>query len=383
MGINRRELLGAGMALGVGAATAGMGLAANSASAQEQPSATEFGSNSKNGSIVRDFAGNGKQTSMVDMNYKPKRLNKCIELWEAGCPIFYATYAPSGLVDDAYETGKAMAKTYADAINYECEQGVFDMSNLRKFMQGLADGGPTRSGHRTPMVFASLPVTGRNRAYVEANSWVIAQALAAGVQSIDICHARDPEAIEMVVASMRYPFHNVPNTPELPIEGLRGNGSESFASHIWGITVNKYLHVADVWPLNPRGEICLGLKIEDHWAQTNAAKTLAVPGVAFAEWGGGDSTMSDLGLAAYPENEPPRTPGSGGPGPGSRMEDPILTKARLSVLASCKANNIKPLNMGNGRTPLENFKQGTMVMGAGNEDGILECREFCKRTMPI
>jgi 4-hydroxy-2-oxoheptanedioate aldolase len=372
-GIRKRDFL-------VGA-IAGAGLVAGSAVAQEQPSASEFGSNSKGGAIVRSFAGNGKQTSMVDANYKPKRINKCIELWEAGCPIFYATYAPSGLVDDAYETGRAMAKTYADAINYECEQGVFDFSNLRKFMQGLVDGGPTRSGHRTPMVFASLPVTGRNRAYMEANSWVIAQALAAGVQSIDICHARDPDAIEMAVASMRYPFHNVPNTPELKIEGLRGNGSEAFASHIWGITVNKYLHVADLWPLNPKGEICLGLKIEDHWAQANAAKTLAVPGVCFAEWGGGDSTMSDLGLAAYPEDQPPRRPGSGG---GGRMaENPILEKARLGVLAACKANNIRPLNMGNGRTPLENFKQGTMVMGAGNEDAILECREYCKRTMPI
>jgi 4-hydroxy-2-oxoheptanedioate aldolase len=377
MEMKKRDFLIAG-------ATLGAGLVAKAAMAQDQPSASEFGSNSKSGAIVRNFAGNGKQTSMVDLNYKPKRLNKCIELWQAGCPIFYDTYAPSGIVDDAYATGKAMAKTYADAINYECEQGVFDMSNLRKFMQGLADGGPTKSGHRTPMVFASLPVTGRNRAYVEANSWVIAQVLAAGVQAIDICHARDPGAIEMVVASMRYPFHNVPNTPQLPIEGLRGNGSESFASHIWGITVNKYLHVADVWPLNPKGEICLGLKIEDHWAQTNAAKTLAVPGVAFAEWGGGDSTMSDVGLAAFPEDEPPRGAGGDEGGPSRMAQNPVLEKARLSVLAACKANNIKPLNMSNARSPLEAFKQGTMVIGAGNdEDAILECREYCKRTMPI
>jgi 4-hydroxy-2-oxoheptanedioate aldolase len=376
MEIKKRDFLAASVGIGVG-------LAAKAAIAQEGPSPNSFGSNSKSGAIVRDFAGSGKQTSMVDHNYKPKRLNKCIELWEAGVPIFYATYAPSGIVDDAYETGKAMAKTYADAINYECEQGVYDMSNLRKFMQGLADGGPTRSGHRLPMVFASLPVTGRNRAYMEANSWVIAQVLAAGVQAIDICHARDPAAIEMAVAAMRYPFHNVPNTPEQPIEGLRGNGSESFASHIWGVTVNKYAHVADVWPLNPRGEICLGLKIEDHWAHANAMKTLGVPGVTFAEWGGGDSSMSLLGLANFPEDAPP--PGArGGRGTGPRPpENPILKKARLTVLAACKAHNIKPLNMGDGGSPLENFKQGTMVMGAGNEDQILECREYCKRTMPI
>jgi 4-hydroxy-2-oxoheptanedioate aldolase len=378
MDINKREFLAAGIGLGVGA-----GLVAGSALGQEpgaqQPSG--YGEASKSGGRVRSFAGSGKQTSMVDMNYKPRRLNKAIELWENDQPVFYATYAPSG-VADGYEMGKAMAKTWCDAINYEMEQASFDISNLRNFMQGLVDGGPTRSGHRMPMVFVSPPVTGLDATYMRANSWVIAQILAAGVQSIDLCHSRDPEAVEVAVQSMRYPF-DYPDVPKQRLEGLRGNGSESFASHIWGITGNQYLHRADVWPLNPKGELCLGLKIEDKYAHANAMKTLGIPGVCFAEWGAGDSTVSLLGLAGYPEDVPSRGDGTAAtPGPGSN-QDPRLEKARLTVLAACKAHGIRPLNMGTSRDPIENYKQGTRVMGGGNEDAALACREFTKRTMPI
>ena len=55
-----------------------------------------------------------------------------------------------------------MARTWADYINYEMEHGSYDVTALRKFMQGLADGGPTPSGHRTPAVICTLP-GGRDR----------------------------------------------------------------------------------------------------------------------------------------------------------------------------------------------------------------------------
>ena len=36
----------------------------------------------------------GKQTSSVDLNYKPRRFNKVIELWEDGQPAYYTTVRP-------------------------------------------------------------------------------------------------------------------------------------------------------------------------------------------------------------------------------------------------------------------------------------------------
>ena len=51
-------------------------------------------------------------------------------------------------------------------------------------MQGLVDGGPTPSGHRTPMVFVTLPAWGFDGPSMRANVWQIHQALAAGAHGV-------------------------------------------------------------------------------------------------------------------------------------------------------------------------------------------------------
>src|SRR2546425_30263 len=211
---------------------------------------------------------------------KPKRINKAVELLEQGQPIYY-TGGQGG-----FEEGVKMAQTWADYINYELEHGAFDMTKLRDFMRGLVKGGPTKSGHRTPAVIVTLPVLGYDEASMRANYWVIHQVLACGVHGILLCHARSPEAVRVFVQSTRYPFHRQ-GVPDQLGEGLRGSGSQGFASQIWGITGQEYIKKADVWPLNPEGEILLGLKIEDKFALENAEKSTKIPGIAFAEWGPG------------------------------------------------------------------------------------------------
>jgi hypothetical protein len=73
---------------------------------------------------------------------KPKRINRAIELLEAGQPIYY-TGGRGG-----YEEGKKMAATKADYINYEMEHGAFDMKELRDFPDAY---GTSHAGrHRHP-----------------------------------------------------------------------------------------------------------------------------------------------------------------------------------------------------------------------------------------
>ena len=196
---------------------------------------------------------------------KPKRINKAIELLEQGQPIYY-TGGRGG-----FEEGKKLAQTYADYINYEMEHGAFDMTALREFMRGLVEGGPTKSGHRTPAVIATLPVLGLDEISMRANYWVVQQVLACGVHGILLCHARSPEAIRIMVEASRYPFaEKVVGVGE----GFRGSGSQGFAAQIWGIPATEYLKKADPWPLNKNGEILLGLKIEDKHALANAEKVI-------------------------------------------------------------------------------------------------------------
>ena len=111
----------------------------------------------------------------ADPSYAPQRVNRAIELLEQGQPIYYAQVNGGG-----YDEGKALAQTWADYINYEMEHGAYDVTLLRRFMQGLVDGGPTRSGHRTPAVICTLPVGGIDEATMKANYWMVQQVLAAG-----------------------------------------------------------------------------------------------------------------------------------------------------------------------------------------------------------
>jgi hypothetical protein len=74
-----------------------------------------------------------------DPAYKPKRLNKMIELLEAGQPVYDVSVQGVG-----YEEGKKLAKTHVDMIQYIMEHGPFEPLLLRQFMQGLVDGGPTK-----------------------------------------------------------------------------------------------------------------------------------------------------------------------------------------------------------------------------------------------
>src|SRR5262252_9286283 len=105
-----------------------------------------------------------------------RRINKALQLLEQGQPIYY-----TGAESRSYEGGCAAAKTWADYINIEMEHGPFDISRLHEFMRGLVAGGPTASGHRTPTVIVTLPVTGANLDMFRNNAWMVNQVLAAGV----------------------------------------------------------------------------------------------------------------------------------------------------------------------------------------------------------
>jgi 4-hydroxy-2-oxoheptanedioate aldolase len=317
-----------------------------------------------------------------DPAYKPKRLNKMIELLEAGQPVYDLSVEGVG-----YEEGKKLAKTHVDMIQYAMEHGPFEPLLLRQFMQGLVDGGPTKSGHRTPTVIVTLPVLGLDEASVRMNHWVIEQVLSAGVHGLMLCHARNPEAVKMFVASARYPFERAElKGADTPIpEGLRGSGSQSYASRIWGISGTEYMERADPWPLNPKGELILSIKMEDKHALANVDQITRVPGIAWGEWGPGDQAMSLMGLdylkkggsdqahkgvdAFTPEGLP-------------RIGVEKLDTARARIMAAMKTNRIFPLHS----STMENLERlltaGIMVTHGTSVELTNKGRAFTKRQMP-
>src|SRR5215210_6573459 len=210
------------------------------------------------------------------------RVNRAIELLSQDQPIYYTSTH-----DLSFETGKAMANTWADFINIDMEHHPFDVRGLTQFMEGLVAGGPTKSGHRTPAVIAVVPITARYEHAIRANSWMFTQVLTAGVHGILMTHCNSVAAVQAFVEGCRYPFNRLGVGTGLG-EGERGSAGQAHAASIWGLEVPEYLAKADPWPLNPDGELMLGLKIENRNALQFAETLCAIPGISFAEWGPDD-----------------------------------------------------------------------------------------------
>ena len=211
------------------------------------------------------------------------RINKCIELLEQGQDIFTA-----GAPELTYEAGREMAQTWADMILTDFEHHPFDVVGLMNFMRGLKDGGPTPSGHPTPTVVTTLPSNCISAEEVYYNAWQVRQVLTTGVHGILHTHARSAEAVKAFVATVRYVHQTIGRDQGLP-EGRRGQGGQALPAAIWGdISPREYMRIADPWPLNPDGELMLGLKIEDRHCLPDADAIAGTPGLAFAEWGPGD-----------------------------------------------------------------------------------------------
>ncbi len=244
------------------------------------------------------------------------------------------------------------------------EHAPFDVKGLSEYMRGLAAGGPTRSGHRTPAVIVNVPVNGTDEAAVRANAWMFQQVLATGVHGVLLTHADTPGAVRAFVEAIRFPIHQQGVGKGIS-EGRRGVHGAPTAAKIWGVSEQEYLDKADAWPLNPNGELLLGLKLEDKYALANAEENLKVPGIAFAEWGPGDMALS-LGVR----------------GDGNVAEtDPRMLAARAKVFAACKANRIFFLNSMTARNVIDMLKEGVMIGPASPEAAALG-RAYTKRQMP-
>ncbi len=336
----------------------------------------------------------------------PHRINRAIELLDQGQAIYY-TGPHSGHVL-TYEQGKKDAHTWADYINVGMEHGSFDMAGLAEYMRGLVDGGPTASGHKTPAVIVEAPVDGTDEANVRFNSWQFRQILGRGVHGILLCQAESADAVRAFVAGCRYPINLQGVDPSLPSPvdrlrgatmartspspqpsptgrghapagsgradgrpwlcvGTRGRGSENTAAPVWGIDQTEYVERCDPWPLNRRGELLLGVKIESPEGVAHCDEVLAVPGLGFAEMGPGDLGLSLGYLRGAPRNPYP----------------PEMQEAHEKIFAACRRNSVAFLE---GATPDDiaaKIDAGVRVIAGGREDTARAGRKHSKRTMPV
>lgn len=311
------------------------------------------------------------------------RINRAIELLQQDQAIYYMGHHTGHVLTEAQ--GREDAQTWADYINIGMEHGAFDMAGLAAYLRGLIDGGPTRSGHRMPAVIVEAPVNGTDAANVRHNAWQFRQILGRGVHGVLLCQAETAGATRAFVEACRYPHQAAGVDPALPTPrermqgaglgapgpgrlgpGTRGRGSEKTAAPVWGLSEQAYFHRCDPWPLNPDGELLLGVKIESPEGVARCEEILAVPGLGFAEMGPGDLGLSLLGstelrLSPYP---------------------PEMQQARDRVFAACRARGIAFLEACTPETIAARLDEGVRAIAGGREDTARIGRAHQRRVMP-
>lgn len=222
-------------------------------------------------------------------------------------------------------------------------------------------------------MIVTLPSSARTANEVNATSWQIRHVLSAGIHGILHTHVRQSDAVGAFVEACRYPFHDLGLNSGLG-QGQRGSGGQRFPSQIWGVSTVKYSQLADPWPLNPDGELMLGLKIEDREGASNADYITKVPGIAFAEWGPSDMTLS----FGYDRDPVPPRPDD-------------VDRAFKSIKDACEAAGLVFLDGPDTSVLSDNAKalvrslldRDVRIISGGSEEMARTGREISGRTMPV
>jgi 4-hydroxy-2-oxoheptanedioate aldolase len=224
---------------------------------------------------------------------KPKRINTLIEILEQG----KAAVAP------------------ADWTFIDMEHSPYDINRARAMFEEIGSKrGPDGRLTTTPVL--RIPAYGD-----ESPRWMVKQVLDSGGLSICFPQIDTKEQALRAIRSMRYPPQKGTKYPNPP--GIRGLGSTG-GGKLWGPLTppSEYIRRADVWPLNPEGELFAMIMIESAEAIKRINEILDVPGI-----GGIFVGPTDVGMSL-------------GVGPPSEPVAPELQTAFNTILKACKAKNV-------------------------------------------
>jgi 4-hydroxy-2-oxoheptanedioate aldolase len=198
------------------------------------------------------------------------RLNRVIELFEKKEPAFGIFSSNVSL-----RTGAAVSGSRLDFVIIDLEHSPYDLSQLQSYLLGMINKRRiVEKGNLQPDVvpLVRVPAAGR-----EQLLFVIKQVLDLGVFGLVVPHVDTAEDARAAVQASRFPQRR--NAPDYEPAGLRGIGY-GWPARSWGLTGGEYAQRADVWPLDPQGELLLWLMIETRSAVENIDAIAATPGVS-------------------------------------------------------------------------------------------------------
>lgn len=218
--------------------------------------------------------------------------------------------------DMSLQNCHSLARLDMDYAYVDMEHGPLNLDGLAYCVAGMIDKAAIlKKGNAQPNValFARFPAYGRD---LESNDWIVKQALDMGLMGIIFNGVDNKEQMMRLIQYMRYPQQRTSKYQHPP--GLRGYapGNAIFA---WGISAAEYERRADVWPLNPEGDLLAIPMIETAEGLKNVNEIASVPGVGAIFIGAAGDLHQYLGVP---------------------QDSPEVEQARQTILAACKAHNV-------------------------------------------
>ena len=267
-----------------------------------------------------------------------QRVNKLIELFENDEPGF-------GVLsfDYSLNNARSLATSGLDFVFIDMEHAPFDVERLREFLLGMTNKRSIlEKGSLQPDVvpFVRIPAAGGAEELIAQAK----QVLDVGVFGIFFPAVHTRDQAELAVRATRYPQYN--GAPDFEPAGLRGR-NPSNAAWYWG--VSDYHAKADVWPLDPQGELLAMMFIESAEGAENIDEIITVPGLGGIFIGPSDlSTSMGYSSPAAPQVE----------------------EAIQRVLQACLANDVPcAITTGPGSVQ-DRIEQGFSFVTVGADGGL-------------
>jgi len=282
------------------------------------------------------------------------RLNNIVRVLEQGQVPVAAFVSPPTV-----ESAIALSGTQYDGVIFEAEHNPYDIKDLRDCLQYMLNRRQileqgTLSPDVTPLV--RIPPNGG-----EMSQWMAKQVLDIGAYGVVWPHISTADQAYNAVAACRYPRPKSASNYEP--EGQRGD-APGHAARYWGLTQQEYYIKADVWPLNPQGEIVVIIMCEDLQAIDNLPQVLKVPGISIVLIGEGDLSQN-LGF--------PR-----------QYEHPAVIDAMTAIRRICKEHKVPcghpHVDTHNAEKVIAEGYQFVMTSPVRSYAGLEACRKLTNRT---
>jgi 4-hydroxy-2-oxoheptanedioate aldolase len=221
------------------------------------------------------------------------RLNGAIDKLARGKAL-----AGAIMYDFSLYAAAQFAQSDLDFMIIDMEHRGLDFERLEAFLLGTTNKAEiAKQGNlqvRVPPI-VRIPTYGR-----APNEAIVKQVLDMGAFGIMFPAIENKEQALAAVRASRYPQPRNSKYPEPA--GLRGNGNMP-AAWFWGLARPEYARRADVWPVNPQGELLLFLQVETAEGVRNIKEIMSVPGIGVLFIGPNDLSWS-LGVPqGSPEHE--------------------------------------------------------------------------------